>query len=243
MKNSTEKNRKMTNFQNTFKVFLWKVRKQKAFHWFKNALFTLLPIILVVINFLVLYEDETARRVTERSEPVSEVSTVPRLLTTQKKSFFLFTTAKRKCLITIERAHAVDCWYAKCKQLKTLILQETLRDQTPSNLNDRIYFAPNTDFTANLMEKLRMELDIIDERVEGVNTEADLRPIIDEKENFFAVVFHISPDSDATPSNLSYTIRSKNNNFRTHEIYNGDVFGANNKGKCRERRLFFFGFH
>lgn len=65
---------KMTNFQNTFRVFLWKVKKQKTFNWFKNALFTLLPIILVIINFIVLYEDETARRHDERSEPFTEVS-------------------------------------------------------------------------------------------------------------------------------------------------------------------------
>lgn len=65
----------MTNFQNTFKVFLWKVKKQKTFHWFKNALFTLLPIILVIINFLVLYEDETGRRHAEHSDPITEVTT------------------------------------------------------------------------------------------------------------------------------------------------------------------------
>lgn len=79
------------------------------------------------------------------------------------------------------------------------------------------------------MESLRQDMEIIDERVEGVGSEDDLRQIIDERENFFAVVFHV--DSDAIPQNLSYTIRSKNNNFRTHEIFNGDVFAANNRGE------------
>lgn len=79
------------------------------------------------------------------------------------------------------------------------------------------------------MESLRLDLEIIDERIEGVSSEDELRPIIDEKENFVAVVFHVN--SDAVPQNLSYTIRLKNNLFRTHEIHNGDVFGANNKGR------------
>lgn len=53
----------MTNFRNTFHVFLWKVKKQKRFHWFKNALFTLLPIILIIINFLILNQDESQDRI------------------------------------------------------------------------------------------------------------------------------------------------------------------------------------
>lgn len=64
----------MTNFRNTFFVFLWKVKKQKRFHWFKNTLFTLLPIILVIINFLILHEDETHLRHTAISEPITEVN-------------------------------------------------------------------------------------------------------------------------------------------------------------------------
>lgn len=63
----------MTNFRNTFFVFLWKVKKQKRFHWFKNTLFTLLPIILVIINFLILNEDESHLRHSAISEPITEV--------------------------------------------------------------------------------------------------------------------------------------------------------------------------
>lgn len=64
----------MTNFRNTFSVFLWKVKKQKRFHWLKNTLFTLLPIILVIINFLILHEDESNLRHTAISEPITEVN-------------------------------------------------------------------------------------------------------------------------------------------------------------------------
>lgn len=107
--------------------------------------------------------------------------------------------------------------------------QARLEELSPSNLYDKIYFSPSNDFTMELMESLRQDLEIIDERVEGVMNEDELRPIIDEKENFFAIVFHM--DSEAVPKNLSYTIRSKNNNFRTNEIFNGDVFAANNRGR------------
>lgn len=102
----------------------------------------------------------------------------------------------------------------------------------PANLNDMIYFAPQNAFTVRLMESMRNELKIIDERVVGVDEEDDLRPFMDEKDSFFAIVFNLdNHDYDATaPQNFSYTIRTKNNNFHTHQIYNGDVFDANNRG-------------
>lgn len=113
-----------------------------------------------------------------------------------------------------------------------LFWQDDLELYLPANLNDMIYFAPQNAFTVRLMETMREDLKIIDERVVGVENEDDLRPFMDEKDSFFAVLFNIdNHDSDATaPQNFSYTIRTKNNNFHTHQIYNGDVFDANNRG-------------
>lgn len=116
--------------------------------------------------------------------------------------------------------------------LHVFLWQEELETYLPANLNDMIYFAPQNAFTVRLMETMREDLSIIDERVVGVDNEEDLRPFMDERDSFFAVLFNLDNHySDATaPQNFSYTIRTKNNNFRTHNIYNGDVFDANNRG-------------
>ena len=60
-------------FEIHFECFCGEWRKQKYFDWFMNALFTRLPIILVIIKFVVLYEDKAARRPDERSESFIEM--------------------------------------------------------------------------------------------------------------------------------------------------------------------------
>lgn len=80
---------------------------------------------------------------------------------------------------------------------------------------------------------MRIDLEIQHERIVPYETEDDLHSKMDEKEDFYAIIFDMNEtiSNPPIPQNFSYIIRIKNNNFRTHEVYHGDVFDANNRGR------------
>ncbi|EAT33049.1 AAEL014699-PA, partial [Aedes aegypti] len=96
----------------------------------------------------------------------------------------------------------------------------------PSGSYSKLFFAPENDFTKELIELLRIKLFITIDReyacVESFPTVAEMEQMLLFSQDFYAIAF----DRNSSRRYLSYTIRSKNNNFRTNEIYSRDVYSS-----------------
>ncbi|KAJ6637353.1 Phospholipid-transporting ATPase ABCA3 [Pseudolycoriella hygida] len=115
------------------------------------------------------------------------------------------------------------------EQEKTFVsLQESeLLSFFPSGQEDGLLYTPNSTFNDKLIENLRHKLQIIEERVISFpNEELLLHYFENHRTNRdFAIIFeNTESDEKEIPTKLNYTIRTRNNNFRTGEIYANDVF-------------------
>uniref|UniRef100_A0A8D8AHC9 ATP-binding cassette sub-family A member 3 n=1 Tax=Culex pipiens TaxID=7175 RepID=A0A8D8AHC9_CULPI len=91
----------------------------------------------------------------------------------------------------------------------------------PTGSFSKLLYAPSNDFTEELIEHTRMKLFVTHDRVESFTTTTELEHALLVTSDFFAIVF----DSNSSANTrLSYTIRTKNNNFRTGEVYSRDLF-------------------
>ncbi|XP_049537371.1 phospholipid-transporting ATPase ABCA1 [Anopheles darlingi] len=104
--------------------------------------------------------------------------------------------------------------------------QGELVDYFPGEPLNKIYYTPNTTLIEELIEEVRRTLSVIDERVESFSSDSDLERALLNNENLcFGISFH----NASLEGRLRYTIRTKNNNFRTDVIYSRDVFGSYSK--------------
>ncbi|XP_037035767.1 ATP-binding cassette sub-family A member 3 isoform X2 [Bradysia coprophila] len=97
----------------------------------------------------------------------------------------------------------------------------------PSGQEDNLMYTPNSTFNDNLIECLRHKLQIIEERVIAFPDEDMLLHYFEKHRTNrdFAIVFEPSENDDKeAPKKLNYTIRTRNNHFRTSDIYVNDVF-------------------
>uniref|UniRef100_A0A182QTM8 ABC transporter domain-containing protein n=1 Tax=Anopheles farauti TaxID=69004 RepID=A0A182QTM8_9DIPT len=105
------------------------------------------------------------------------------------------------------------------------INQDDLADYFPGELGNKVYYAPQTGLTENLMEAVRLKLYIVDERIVPLGSDTELEfALLDNPYICFAVHF-----LNTSSNNLQYVIRTKNNNFRTEAIYSRDVFTSYRK--------------
>jgi len=94
-----------------------------------------------------------------------------------------------------------------------------------SNVEDKIYFVPNSTFFNDLMETFRLKAEIQDERVQGFSTEAEVWSRMDELgSRSFIIIFNGTEHQN----HLSYKIRSKSNKFRTDQQYSKDLPSIHN---------------
>lgn len=85
---------------------------------------------------------------------------------------------------------------------------------------------PNTTFFTDLMERFRLQNEIVDERVVGYKTETDIwTDIGDLDSRSFILIF----DDTAPDKKFRYTIRSKSNHFQTDQQYSKNLPGIATK--------------
>lgn len=93
-------------------------------------------------------------------------------------------------------------------------------DNMPSALENKIYFVANSTFYHEMMETFRLRNSILDERVEGFKSEAEIwQNIGDLQTGSFILVF----DETKPKNQLHFTVRSKNNHFQTEQQYSRDL--------------------
>ncbi|XP_055305939.1 phospholipid-transporting ATPase ABCA1 isoform X3 [Sitodiplosis mosellana] len=103
---------------------------------------------------------------------------------------------------------------------------DTTRDDIyryfPANNEDLILYAPNTSWTFRLMENARYRLNIVEERIHAFDNEEELQQFFQRHKNNrnFAVIF----TQDGSNGLLNYTIRMRNNNFRTEQIFLNNIY-------------------
>ncbi|XP_049285562.1 ATP-binding cassette sub-family A member 2 [Anopheles funestus] len=107
-----------------------------------------------------------------------------------------------------------------------LIIQDNLADYFPGELVNKLFYTPQTELTENLMETVRQQLFIVDERVVPFASDAEMEfALLDNPYICFGVSFLNISDGGV----LSFVIRTKNNNFRTDDVYSQDVFSSYQK--------------
>nr|XP_029725334.1 ATP-binding cassette sub-family A member 2 [Aedes albopictus] len=107
-------------------------------------------------------------------------------------------------------------------QLSPVSSQDDIVDAFPSGSYSKVFYAPENVFTKELIELVRIKLFITIDRVESFATLAEMEQMLLFSQDYYAIAF----DRNSSRQHLSYTIRSKNNNFRTDEIYSRDVYGS-----------------
>lgn len=107
-------------------------------------------------------------------------------------------------------------------QLSPVSSQDDIVDAFPSGSYSKVFYAPENGFTKELIELVRIKLFITIDRVESFATLAEMEQMLLFSQDYYAIAF----DRNSSRQHLSYTIRSKNNNFRTDEIYSRDVYGS-----------------
>ncbi|XP_053692926.1 ATP-binding cassette sub-family A member 2 [Sabethes cyaneus] len=100
--------------------------------------------------------------------------------------------------------------------------QDDLVGFYPAGYSSKLFYSPKNAFTEELIELVRVKLFITFDRVEAFATAGEMEQAILTSQEFYAIDFAVN-SSEAW---LSYTIRSKNNNFRTEQIYSRDVYGS-----------------
>uniref|UniRef100_A0A2M4A4P2 Putative lipid exporter abca1 n=1 Tax=Anopheles triannulatus TaxID=58253 RepID=A0A2M4A4P2_9DIPT len=104
--------------------------------------------------------------------------------------------------------------------------QDELVDYFPGEPINKIYYTPQTTLVEELIEEVRRTLSVIDERVESFSSDSELeRALLNNANLCFGISFH----NASLEGRLRYTIRTKNNNFRTDVIYSRDVFDSYSK--------------
>ncbi|XP_058062386.1 phospholipid-transporting ATPase ABCA1 [Anopheles bellator] len=104
--------------------------------------------------------------------------------------------------------------------------QDDLVDYFPGESINKVYFTPSTPAINELIENVRQTLFIVDDRVESFASEAELEHALLGNANLcYGITFH----NVSNEGRLRYTIRTKNNNFRTDVTYSRDVFGSFSK--------------
>ncbi|XP_050068037.1 ATP-binding cassette sub-family A member 2 [Anopheles maculipalpis] len=107
-----------------------------------------------------------------------------------------------------------------------VINQDELADYFPGELVNKIYFTPQNAFIENLMEAVRQQLYIVDERVVPYPSDAEMEfALLANPHICFGVNFSNITDD----GRLEYFIRTKNNNFRTSTVYSQDVYSCYRK--------------
>ncbi|XP_058455258.1 ATP-binding cassette sub-family A member 2 isoform X2 [Malaya genurostris] len=104
--------------------------------------------------------------------------------------------------------------------LADAISQDELIEFYPTGTYNKLYYSPKNEFTEELIEHVRQKLSIIIDRVEGFSTTDEMEHVVLASQDFYAITF----GSNSSEARLSYTIRSKNNNFRTQEVYSRDPY-------------------
>lgn len=118
---------------------------------------------------------------------------------------------------------AVDTGSPDEVQLSRVSSQEDVVAAFPTDSYTRLFYAPENEFTKELVELIRCKLSITFDQVESFPTLAEMEQTLLFKQEFYAIAFDRNSSRDQL---LSYTIRSKNNNFRTDEIYSRDVYSS-----------------
>ncbi|XP_062562743.1 ATP-binding cassette sub-family A member 2 [Armigeres subalbatus] len=109
---------------------------------------------------------------------------------------------------------------ASAKESFVITVRDGIVDSFPSGSYSKLFYAPENEFTKELIEFVRIKLFITIDRVHSFPTVAEMEQILLFNQNYFAIAF----DRNSSRNYLSYTIRSKNNNFRTDEIYSRDLY-------------------
>uniref|UniRef100_A0A182IM77 ABC transporter domain-containing protein n=1 Tax=Anopheles atroparvus TaxID=41427 RepID=A0A182IM77_ANOAO len=106
------------------------------------------------------------------------------------------------------------------------IYEDDLADELPGEIINKVYYTPKTSLTETIIEEMRMKLYMQDERIVPFNNERDLEyELLDNKHICYGIIFqNISDDGQ-----LRYTLRMRNNNFRSDETYSRDVFNVYKK--------------
>ncbi|XP_058825067.1 ATP-binding cassette sub-family A member 2 [Topomyia yanbarensis] len=102
------------------------------------------------------------------------------------------------------------------------ISQDELVGFYPTGFYNKLFYSPNNEFTSELIEHVRQKLFITIDRVEGFATTGEMEHTLLVSQDFYAIAFGYN----SSEARLSYTIRSKNNNFRTKEVYSRDLYAS-----------------
>ncbi|XP_055613681.1 ATP-binding cassette sub-family A member 2-like [Uranotaenia lowii] len=115
--------------------------------------------------------------------------------------------------------------------LTQTLSQDDLVEFYPTGPHVKLLYAPHNGFTEELIEQVRQKLFITHERVEHFPTVDEMERTLLFSQDFYAIAF----GTNTSEAHLSYTIRTKNNNFRTGEIYSRDVY----ESYLKERNEYF----
>lgn len=129
------------------------------------------------------------------------------------------------------------------KVTSSILFQDHVVSAYPTGDYSKLLYAPDNDFTSKLIELVREKLFITYSRkyksdrrrfptldkpilqstgMQNFSTVADMEQALLFQQDFYAIAF----DRNSSEAYLSYTIRSKNNNFRTDEVYSRDVYAS-----------------
>lgn len=93
--------------------------------------------------------------------------------------------------------------------------------------DSKLMYTPKNDFTEALIELIRYKLTVTFDNVESYATVTELEHGMLAKKSddiYFGIIFDPDTVTSDTTSRLAYTIRTKNNNFRTGDVYSRDLF-------------------